>query len=175
MSEVMLNTEAQIEARKQELIDFEAGKMRKLCEERHFKHNDMVFPQTNYTPSEHILIGSTSPGAAYHPNFPLSIIDGLSLEQANEMRNRINTQAPIRVPVIFQDNRILLLDCKLLPLTQDQVDSEDFKPTFEIIRASDFKTKDSINLTPDIVNVTYNRLQAGQSEARVILLDEIDK
>jgi len=123
------------------------------------------------TPAEHKLIGSSTHGLAFHPNCPFASLAGSPLEAINQAREQINErsrQGKFHFYLASGREKIINVYPELKPLTKEQIEEQNFLPTFSIIGAGTIRGE-KIPTPENVEEKLKKEVEKGQEQTKEML------
>lgn len=119
--------------------------------------------------AEHKLFGSGKDGGVFHPNLPLAIVAGFSLEQANQKRREANKANQGRIDLNIGDD-IVRFEVEYLDLREEDIGNPEPVPAFRVGKGKSLYTDEAVEAPENIDELVAQRMRKGQEEARALLI-----
>jgi hypothetical protein len=120
------------------------------------------------TPAEHGYIGSSGPGGAFHPHYPVALAGEIPLEAVNKARENIENELG-RLSVLGPDRKYVFVKLHFKPLDDSGIKNNDFLETFEVISVQDGEGKE-ISIPPKFVDDFFKKaFEETQTRTREML------
>lgn len=134
------------------------------------KKLDTIYSTWEMTPSEHFFMGSTWPGKAFHPNYPLSLLLGRTLDESNNIRQNLQTELACE-----HNGQCIFAEIQLLPIKNSQLENEEVTITFQFTgKNKDLSGNQLDNISDDqILKNLKAKLLIKQQEEREQLNKEV--